>query len=162
MKLYTYHYVYLLITLFVDLLFYPFNVYILLNHNIERYITKSYLLATNIYTTIGITLTLTLITYIIVKNYLEKKRNYVTYTFQNNIQNKINCFIIFMIYMYNIINYVGTIIYLYSIDKKYITHFYLLFDNNSFIDNYMLYRISASYFMLLLNFIVYIYVINCR
>lgn len=162
MKLYIYHYVYLLTTLIVDLLFYPFNIYILLNYNVEQYITKSYLLAENIYTTIGITLIVTLLVYTKIKNYLEKERNYVIYTHHNNIQNKINYFIVFIMYIYNIVNSIVTIIYLYTIDKKYITLFDLSFGDDSYINKYMLYRITASYFMLLFNIVVYIYVINCK
>lgn len=159
MGLAIYQYIYIYVTLLINVIGYPFNVYILVNENIDERVTKSYFIIQNIYSTIGITLIVTLLLYLKFKKQASHKMiyGYNTETSQNI---KYNYFFI-LICIYNIVCIITSFYYIYEINDKYMYPLDI-FKSQNIIDRYLLSVVSYNYLWALVNFFIYTYSLYCR
>lgn len=160
MELAVYQYVYLYITLLSKIIFYSFNIYILLNEDITKKYTKAYIIIQNIYSTVGITLMITFLLYL---KFKKTQINGLIYESRiKTINNTKYNFFIIMLYLYNIIDIVMSISYIYKINNKYMYPLNNGLSPQNHIDRYLLNDICYNYVWILVNIFFYTYILYCK
>ena len=153
-----YNKLYLHIVFIIQGIFLPFSCYVnIIEPNINQF-TKGFINYQEIYSAIGL-----LSSSILLINFYKKKEGQDIIIDFNAITTKKNIIedTIYLIYIYNIIDIIASIVYIYFINEKFLYPLQI-YNNNNILEELLLYKICISYLNCIYNIVNHIIILKCN